>query len=139
MESGWKTCCQMTCRSTATSPCIRQQFPLLVLQRELAGLPLRKDRLHLSVQVQRLDRVVDLRPERVSDARGDALGRDADLLARSLEFPARRADVVENRRSVREVGVDLPGLDRRRRARVGRVAPDRDQWLALLLQDLVLG
>ena len=94
-------------------------------------LPLREDRLHLSVQVERLDRVVDLRPEWVSNARGDALGRNTDLFARSLELPARRADVVENRRSVREVGVDLSGLDRRRGARVGRVALDRDQRLTL--------
>src|SRR3954463_1761290 len=107
----------MTCQSTATSPGIWQQSLLLVLQRELAGLPLRKDRLHLSVQVQRLDRVVDLRPERVTDSRSDALGRNADLLARSLELPARRADVVENRRGVREIGIDLSGLDRRRGAR----------------------
>src|SRR5437868_13254277 len=129
----------MTCKSTATSACIRQRACLLVLQRELARLPLREDRLHLPVQVQRLDRVVDLQTERVALASRDALGRNADLLARSLELPARRADVIENRRSVREIGVDLSGLDRRRGACVGRVALDRDQRLTLFLQDLVLG
>src|SRR6478736_3721145 len=139
MWSGWKTCCQMTCQSTATSPCIWQQLLLLVLQRELARLPLREDLLHLSLEVQRLDRVVDLRPQRIALAHRDAFGRNADLFARSLELPARRADVVENGRGVREVSVDLPGLDRRRGARVGRVAPDRDLRLTLLLQDLVLG
>ena len=42
---------------------------LLVLQRELARLPLREDRLHLPVQVERLDGVVDLQPERVAQPR----------------------------------------------------------------------
>src|SRR5215475_15312750 len=102
----------MTCRSTATSPCIWQQLLLLVLQRELAGLPLREDLLHLSLEVQRLDRVVDLRSQRIALAHGDALRRDADLCARGLELVAGRADVVQNRRGVREVGVDLAGLDR---------------------------
>src|SRR5437763_2774083 len=124
----------MTCRSTATSPCIWQRLLLLVLQRELAGLPLREDRLHLSVQVQRLDCVVDLRSEGVADARRDALGRDSDLFAGGLELPAGRADVIEDRRGIREVGVDLSRLDRRRGARVGRVALDRDLRLPLLLQ-----
>src|SRR6476659_6011574 len=101
MWSGWRTCCQMTCQSTATSPCIWQQLLLLVLHRELARLPLRAVRLHLPVQVQRLDRVVDLRSERVANACRDALGRNADLFSRSLELPACGADVVENRRSVR--------------------------------------
>src|SRR5262249_41986712 len=129
----------MTCRSTATSPCIWQQLLLLVLQRELARLPLREDLLHLSLQVQDLDRVVDLRAERTALARRAALGRNADLRACGLELPAGRADVVENRRGVGEVGVDLAGLDRRCGARVGRIARDLDQRLALLLQDLVLG
>src|SRR5215468_5667642 len=103
----------MTCKSTATSPCIWQQLLLLVLQRELAGLPLRKDVLQLVVQIQRVDRVVDLRSERIALPRCDAFRRNANLFARGLELPARGADVVENRRSVCEVGVHLPGLDRR--------------------------
>src|SRR3954452_24191350 len=111
----------MTCKSTATSPCIWQRFLLLVLQRELACLPLRENRLHLPVQVQRLDGVVDLRSERVSDACRDALGRRGELLAGSLELPVGRSDVVEDGRRVGEVGIDLAGLDRRGSARVGGV------------------
>src|SRR5262249_40448468 len=110
----------MTCRSTATSPCIWQQLLLLVLQRELARLPLLPlggVLLHLPLQVQDWDRFVDLRAERSALARRDALRRNADLRACGLELPAGRADVVENRRGVGEVGVDLAGLDRCRGAR----------------------
>src|SRR6478736_4190309 len=139
MWSGWKTCCQMTCQSTATSPCIWQQSLLLVLQRELARLPLRENRLHLPVQVQSLDRVVDLRSERVALSGRDALRRRAELLRSGLDELPARADVIEDGRSVGKVRDHLARLDRRHGARVGRVALDRDQRFALLLQDLVLG
>src|SRR4051794_26265254 len=129
----------MTCRSTATSPCIWQRLLLLVLQRELAGLPLREDRLHLSAQVQRLDRVVDLEPERVALTGGDPFGSYCDLLARCLELSARCADVIENRRRVGEVRGDVAVDKRLGRARVGRVLLDRDLRLPLFLQGFVLG
>src|SRR5690348_14224938 len=99
----------MTCKSTATSACIWQLAPLLVLQGELARLPLRQDLLHLPVRVQLLDRDADLRSERVALPRRDALGRCLDLLAGGLELPVRRADVVQDRCRVGEVGVHLAG------------------------------
>src|SRR4029077_14877054 len=97
--SGWKIRSQMTCQSTATSTCIRLLL-LLDLQCELARLPLHEDLLNLPVQVERLDRVVDLEPERVALPRSDALRRRLQLLAGSLELALRRADVVEDGRSV---------------------------------------
>src|SRR5262245_29723613 len=112
MWCGWKTCCPMTCKSTATSTCIWQQFLLLVLQRDLARLPLREDLLHRPVQVQSIDRVVDLRRERVALSGRDALGRGEELRVSGLdELPVGRPDVIEDGRCVRSVGGHLAGLN----------------------------